>query len=161
MKIWPAKPPKLAQVTTATTMPQDAKGTTTAAMRKGTVMTDTISRDIVPAIMAVVVLLAERRRLEDNYVDRKWPQLEKGSPITDYSAGPDSPTREVTPRKIHQIADELAVIRDDRERIVEVPRNWNPAEPTTGTQRNLHLHRHRHQPQHQQAPHTHRHSRKT
>lgn len=45
--------------------------------------------------------------------------LEAGTPITHYSAGLDSSIREVTPGKIGTLANELAVIADERTRGVE------------------------------------------
>lgn len=78
----------------------------------------------------VVIPLEQRTKLEDEHVEMTRLALERGSPITDYSAGPDSPTREVTPAKIATLADGLAVIRADRTRGVEIARNWSPAEPT-------------------------------
>ena len=63
-------------------------------------------------------------------MEKKRAQLVRGSPITDYSPGPDSSSREVTPRKMEAVADELAVIREERERGTEAERNWNPMEPT-------------------------------
>ena len=139
VKIWPLRPPRLAlesaeaqRAPTAApaTPPQTTKNTTAPQQRTAQVLTDTITRDIAPAVPMVVVSITEGRRLEDKYVERKRDPLTRGSPITDYSAGPDSPTREVIPGKINQIADELAVIRNERERGVKVARNWNPAEPT-------------------------------
>ena len=126
VKIWPARKPRLAPAAPAANPTQMARRTIPPLK----ILTDSITRNVVPAVPMIVVPIGERRRLEDEYVDTKRGQLERGSPITDYSAGPNSPTREVTPWKIHQVADELAVIRDERERGVEVARNWNPAEPT-------------------------------
>ena len=126
VKIWPAKLAKLSARAPTETYVQivPPKSRTTR------ILTDKITRDVEPAVPMVVVPLAERRRLEDEYVERKWDPMERGSLITDYSAGPDSPTREVTPGKIEAVANELAVIKEERERGVEVERNWAPMAPT-------------------------------
>ena len=78
----------------------------------------------------VVVSLGERRRLEEEYVNENWDKLERGTPITAYSAGPDSLSREITLGKMETLANELAVIANERARGAEVERNWSLAEPT-------------------------------
>lgn len=123
MKIWPAKPPKLAPAGTSPL--QAVQVTTTTKIRK--VMQDKITRGVTPAVPVTAVPLAEGRIQENEYVDKNWDKLERG---TDYSAGPDSSSREVTPGKIETLANGLAVIADGRRSGVEVERNWAPAEPT-------------------------------
>ena len=101
-----AKQPKLASEPARSSEPTE----------KRQVLTDEICQDIVPAVPRAVISLEERRRLEDEYVDKKWDALERDSPITYYSAGPDSPIREVTPGKIEEVKIELAVICHERNR---------------------------------------------
>ena len=120
----PARTPRLAPGPAATNPTQTAQILIARETRKvRTVLTDKITRNIVPAVPMVVVPLADPRNSEGEYVERKRDPLERRSPITDYSTGPDLPTREVTPGKIAMLADELAVIRDERARGVEIARN--------------------------------------
>ena len=114
MKIWSAKPPRLAPVPTTAAPPQSGltapvPGRTTRAAR---ILTDTITRDVVPAASRAFISITERRRLEDEYVGAKWDKLKRGS---HYSAGPHSSSGEVMPGKIDSIANELAVIKEERE----------------------------------------------
>ena len=79
VKIWPAKPPRLALVPVAASPPQ---------------FTRTVTRNIIQdqitwgMMLAVPMVVGERRRLQEVYVIKNLDKLEVGTPITEYSAGP-------------------------------------------------------------------------